>query len=88
MKVIINSLGFMLVGLGIILHCAYFVQLRGSKSKTPVSIALTILSSISFIGSLIAPLLIGAISQAFDIRIAYMIIGILGGCIVLIVQFQ
>ena len=50
--------------------------------------SLTILSSISFIGSLIAPLLIGAISQAFDIRIAYMIIGILGGCIVLIVSFS
>ena len=60
----------------------------GAKSKTPVSIALTILSSISFIGSLIAPLLIGAVSQAFDIRIAYMIIGILGGCIVLIVSFS
>ena len=60
----------------------------GAKSKTPVSIALTILSSISFIGSLIAPLLIGAITQAFDIRIAYMIIGVLGGCIVLIVSFS
>ena len=59
-----------------------------AKSKTPVSIALTILSSISFIGSLIAPLLIGAITQAFDIRIAYMIIGVLGGCIVLIVSFS
>ena len=35
-----------------------------------------------------APLLIGAISQAFDIRIAYMLIGILGGCIVLIVSFS
>ena len=88
MKVIINSLGFMLVGLGISCIVPTLYSFVGSKSKTPVSIALTILSSISFIGSLIAPLLIGAISQAFDIRIAYMIIGILGGCIVLIVSFS
>lgn len=86
-KVIINSLGFMLVGLGISCIVPTLYSFVGAKSKTPVSIALTILSSISFIGSLIAPLLIGAISQAFDIRIAYMIIGILGGCIVFIVSF-
>ena len=88
MKVIINSLGFMLVGLGISCIVPTLYSFVGAKSKTPVSIALTILSSISFIGSLIAPLLIGAVSQAFDIRIAYMIIGILGGCIVLIVSFS
>ena len=87
MKVIINSLGFMLVGLGISCIVPTLYSFVGAKSKTPVSIALTILSSISFIGSLIAPLLIGAISQAFDIRVAYMIIGILGGCIVFIVSF-
>ena len=88
MKVIINSLGFMLVGLGISCIVPTLYSFVGAKSKTPISIALTILSSISFIGSLIAPLLIGAISQAFDIRIAYMLIGILGGCIVLIVSFS
>ena len=87
MKVIINSLGFMLVGLGISCIVPTLYSFVGAKSKTPVSIALTILSSISFIGSLVAPLLIGAITQALDIRIAYIIIGILGGCIVLIVSF-
>lgn len=87
MKVIINSLGFMLVGLGISCIVPTLYSFVGAKSKTPVSIALTILSSISFIGR-DCSLLIGAISQAFDIRIAYMIIGILGGCIVLIVSFS
>jgi MFS family permease len=62
MKVIINSLGFMLVGLGISCIVPTLYSFVGAKSKTPVSIALTILSSISFIGSLIAPLLIGATS--------------------------
>lgn len=81
-KVIINSLGFMLVGLGISCIVPTLYSFVGDKSKTPIGIALTILSSISFIGSLIAPLLIGAISQLSDIRIAYLLIGLLGGCIV------
>lgn len=87
LKVIINSLGFMLVGLGISCVVPTLYSFVGAKSKTPVGIALTILSSISFIGSLIAPLLIGAISQVFDIRIAYILIGLLGGCMVIIVSY-
>ena len=87
LRVIINSLGFMLVGLGISCMVPTIYSLVGEKSKTPVGIALTILSSISFVGSLIAPLLIGAISQAFDMRYAYMMVGLLGLCIWLMTTF-
>ncbi|GAB6394173.1 MAG: MFS transporter [Bacteroidales bacterium] len=86
-KVIVNSIGFMLVGLGISCMVPTIYSFVGAKSKTPVGIALTILSGISFIGSLIAPLLIGAISQAFNIKYAYLLTGLLGLCIVLIVSF-
>ncbi|WP_099463775.1 MFS transporter [Parabacteroides provencensis] len=86
-KVIVNSLGFMLVGLGISCMVPTIYSLVGAKSKTPVGIALTILSSISFIGSLIAPLLIGAISQAFNMKYAYMVVGVLGLCILLMTTF-
>jgi len=88
LKVIINSFGFMLVGLGISCVVPTLYSFVGAKSKTPVSIALTILSSTSFTGSLVAPLLIGAISQAFDIRVAYMLVGLFGGFIVIIVHFN
>lgn len=87
LKVIINSIGFMLVGLGISCMVPTIYSFVGAKSKTPVGIALTILSSISFIGSLIAPLLIGAITQVFSIRYAYLLVGLLGLCIVLMVRF-
>ncbi len=87
-KVIINSLGFMFVGLGISCMVPTIYSIVGMKSKTPVGIALTILSSISFIGSLIAPLLIGAITQAFNIRYAYLLISVLGLCIVLMATFS
>lgn len=87
MKVVINSIGFMLVGLGISCMVPTIYSLVGAKSKTPVGIALTILSSISFIGSLVAPLLIGAISQAFNMKYAYMVVGLLGLCILLMTSF-
>lgn len=86
-KVIINSLGFMLVGLGISCMVPTIYSLVGARSKTPVSIALTILSSISFIGSLIAPLLIGAISQEFNLKYAYIVIGLLGLCILVMTTY-
>ncbi|MDH6304449.1 MFS family permease [Parabacteroides sp. PF5-5] len=86
-KVIVNSLGFMMVGLGISCMVPTIYSFVGAKSKTPVGIALTILSSISFIGSLVAPLLIGAITQAFSIRYAYLVVGLLGLCIVCMVSF-
>lgn len=87
-KVVVNSLGFMLVGLGISCMVPTIYSLVGAKSKTPVGIALTILSSISFIGSLVAPLLIGAISQVFNMKYAYMVVGLLGLCIWLMTTFS
>lgn len=87
-KVIVNSLGFMFVGLGISSMVPTIYSLVGAKSVTPVSIALTILSSISFIGSLVAPLLIGSITQTFNMRYAYMVIGLLGLCILLMTTFS
>lgn len=86
-KVVVNSIGFMLVGLGISSMVPTIYSLVGAKSKTPVGIALSILSSISFIGSLIAPLLIGAITQQFDMKYAYMVVGLLGLCILLMTTF-
>ncbi len=87
-KVIVNSFGFMLVGLGISTMVPTIYSLVGAKSKTPVGIALTILSSISFIGSLIAPLLIASITSVFNMEYAYMVVGLLGLCILLMTTFS
>ena len=86
-KVAINSMGFMCVGLGISCMVPTIYSFVGARSKTPVGIALTILSSISFIGSLIAPLLIGAVSQYFNMEYAYLFVGLLGLCILLMTTF-
>lgn len=78
------SIGFMLVGLGISCIVPTIYSVVGEKSKMQTSIALTILSTISFIGSLIAPLLIGNISHSLNMKYAYMIIGVMGAMIVVI----
>lgn len=85
-KVIINSLGFMLIGLGISCVVPTLYSIVGEKAKTPVGLALTLMSGISFVGPLIAPLLVGAVSKHFGMEYAYMLVGILGLGIVLIVM--
>lgn len=87
LKVVVNSLGFMLVGLGISCVVPTIYSLVGAKSHTPVGIALTILSSISFVGSLVAPVLIGVISKAFDLEYAYLVVGVLGLCLFLMTTY-
>ncbi|MDR2120267.1 MAG: MFS transporter [Tannerella sp.] len=87
MKVVGISSGFMLVGLGISCMVPTVYSLVGAKSKIPVGMALTILSSIGFIGSLIAPPLIGAISKTFNMQYAYIAVGLLGLCILLMTTF-
>ncbi|MDU1892715.1 MAG: MFS transporter [Dysgonomonas sp.] len=87
-KVIINSIGFMLIGLGISCVVPTLYSIVGDKATTPAGIALTIMSSISFIGPLVAPLLVGAVSQKYGLEWAYLIIGLFGLCIIGIVTFS
>ncbi|WP_029904465.1 MFS transporter [Prevotella sp. 10(H)] len=87
LKVVINSIGFMLIGLGISCVVPTLYSIVGDKATTPVGIALTIMSSISFIGPLVAPLLVGAISDGYGLEWAYLAVGLLGGCIVIIAAF-
>ncbi len=87
-RVAVNSFGFMCVGLGISSMVPTIYSLVGAKSTTPVGIALTILSSISFIGSLVAPPLIGAITKAFTMQYAYIVAGLLGLCILVMTTYS
>lgn len=87
-KVIINSIGFMLIGFGISCVVPTLYSIVGERSKTPVGIALTIMSSISFIGPLVAPLLVGGISNKYSLEWAYLVVGIFGLLIIGIASFK
>lgn len=86
-SIVLCSLGFMCVGLGISCMVPTIYSVVGEKSKMPTSIALTILSTISFVGSLIAPLLIGSISHSLNMKYAYIVVGLLGLIIVVLTTF-
>lgn len=87
-NVIINALGFGLIGLGISCVVPTLYSIVGEKAKTPVGTALTIMSSISFVGPFIPPLLVGTVSHYFGMDVAYLIIGLFGLCIVGITSFS
>lgn len=82
LRLVVNSFGFTLIGLGISCVVPTLYSIVGEKSKTPAGTALTIMSSISFIGPLVAPSLVGEISHYWGMEYAYMVIGLLGLCIV------
>lgn len=85
LRIIINSFGFMLIGLGISCVVPTIYSIVGEKAKTPIGTALTIMSSISFLGPLISPSLVAHISKRFGgMEWAYLIIGCFGAIIVII----
>ncbi|MDR0824159.1 MAG: MFS transporter [Prevotella sp.] len=86
-QVIITSVGFMFIGLGISCVVPTIYSLVGDKAKTPVGVALTIMSSISFVGPFVSPLLVGAISNTYGPKWAYLVISLVGLCIITVVSF-
>ncbi len=83
-KVVITSIGFMLIGLGISCVVPTLYSIVGEKAKTPAGLALTIMSTISFVGPFASPLLVGTVSDAYDPRWAYLIMSFVGLCIVIV----
>lgn len=72
---------FMIVGLGTSSVVPVLYSIAGQNTRISTGLALTIVSSISFMGFLMGPPLIGYISHAFNLRVAYTLVAILGLCI-------
>jgi MFS family permease len=74
-------LGFLLVGLGVssVVPMVYSVAGR-SKTMSP-GMALAAVSTIGFVGFLIGPPVIGLVAQAFNLRISFILIAIMGLCV-------
>ncbi len=79
-------LAFMLVGLGVSCMVPSVYSAAGRHSKVPTGIALATVSSISFLGFLMGPPLIGYISQAAGLRYSFAVIGVFGLGITLLVS--
>ena len=81
-----STLAFMLVGLGVSSIVPTVYSTAGKHEKVPPGIALATVSSVSFLGFLIGPPLIGLIAEAFGLRYSYAVIGFFGIGITLLVS--
>jgi MFS family permease len=72
------TFAFMLVGLGVSSIVPTVYSAAGRHTKVPAGIALATVSSVSFLGFLMGPPLIGYISEIAGLRYSFGVIGIFG----------
>ncbi|MBP6557121.1 MAG: MFS transporter [Flavobacterium sp.] len=80
------TIAFMLVGFGVSNVVPIIFNVAGNNEKVPTGIALTIVTSISFLGFLIGPPLIGFIAELTSLKYSFAIIGVFGIFISLLVS--
>ena len=83
---ITTIIAFMIIGFGTAGIVPTIYSVAGQRTKIPTSIALTIVSSVSFLGFLMGPPLIGYISSVTNLRYSYALVGLFGICIVVLVS--
>ncbi|NMH29625.1 MFS transporter [Flavobacterium silvaticum] len=81
-----STLSFMFVGLGVSTIFPIIFSIAGSRPDVPASLALTIVTSVSFLGFLTGPPLIGLIAQHSSLRISFAFVALFGILIALIVK--
>lgn len=72
------AFGFLLVGLGVSTNIPNVYSLVGQQQRMSPSAALAAISSISYLGFLLGPPLIGYISEILNLRISYALIAVFG----------
>ncbi len=77
-------IAFMIIGFGTAGIVPTVYSIAGQRTRISTSIALTIVSSVSFLGFLMGPPLIGYISSATSLRYSYALIGLFGIFIVVL----
>ena len=76
--IISATIGFMLVGLGVSGIVPTVYSSAGRNKKVSAGMALAMVSSVSYLGFLMGPPLIGYVSALFNLRYSYGIIGCFG----------
>ncbi len=76
--IIVATFGFLLVGIGVSSVVPMVYSLAGKSTKMLPGVALAAVSSISFLGFLIGPPVIGFVAQASNLRWSFALIALLG----------
>ena len=80
------TIAFMMVGLGVSSIVPTVYSAAGRQSRVPAGIALATVASVSFLGFLMGPPLIGYISEIASLRYSFAVIGVFGMGISLLVS--
>lgn len=72
------TLAFMLVGLGVACNVPTVYSVAGKHKTIPAGVALAMVSSISFLGFLMAPPLIGYIAELFSLQYSFALFSLFG----------
>ena len=72
------TLSFMLVGLGVSTIIPIIFSVAGNRPNIAPSIALQTVSSVSFLGFMLGPPIIGHVAEATSLRTSFAIIGVFG----------
>jgi len=84
--IIPSTIAFMLVGLGVSTVVPTLYSIAGKHPTIPTGEALTAVSSVSFLGFLMGPPVIGYIAELSSLRFSFAFIGIFGFAIALMVS--
>lgn len=82
----ISTVSFMLVGLGVACCVPTVYSLAGKHPSIPPGMALAIVSSISFLGFLMGPPLIGYVAELFNLSWSFALFSIFGLAMIVIVM--
>lgn len=85
-NLVLATIGFMLVGLGVSVIIPMTYTIAGNNHKIPSSLAIAMVSSIGYFGFLMGPPLIGYISELFNLRYSFALVGCFGILISLLVR--
>jgi len=81
-----STIAFMMVGLGVSSIVPTVYSAAGKQSKVPPGIALATVASVSFLGFLMGPPLIGYIAEIASLRYSFAVIGFFGMGITIMVS--
>lgn len=85
-NIIVATIAFMIVGLGVSTIVPTVYSVAGKNPNVPPGEALTIVSSVSFLGFLMGPPVIGYIAELSSLRVSFAIIGIFGFIVTILVS--
>ena len=81
------ALGFLMVGFGVASIVPISYGIAGRSNLYTPSVALALVSTISFFGFLVGPPLIGFVAELFDLKVSFALVGINGLGILLLSSF-